>query len=211
MNDTAATTPAPSVMPGRGLLIALGILNIVFGIIAMGSPMIAGTAVTIVIGILLLGSGIFELVHAFQTKGWKIGFGSFISGALAILGGGLVMARPVYGMVVLTWILAFYFVLDGVIRSVSAFQLKPAQGWGWILFGGLVTVLLGLMIWGGWRVSGLWGVGLLVGIRILMSGWTMLLLGLAAGSLAKQAEAMVAADAAATQAPAPDTPPEASE
>lgn len=189
MNDTTAAAPPSSAIPGRGLLITLGILNIFFGIVAMGSPMIAGTAVTIVIGAMLLVSGIFELVHAFQTKGWKIGFGSFISGALAIAGGILIMSRPVSAMAFLTLALAFYFMIDGAVRIAQSFSLRPTKGWVWILFGGVVTVLLGLMIWRGWPVSGVWAVGILVGVRILMSGWTMLLLGLAAGTLAKEAEA----------------------
>lgn len=189
MNDTAAAEPSPAAIPGRGFLITLGILNILFGIVAMGSPFLTGKAVTILIGVMLLVSGIFELVQAFQTKGWKIGFGSFISGALAIAGGIFIMSCPVSSLAVLTLVLAFFFIIDGIVRCVSAFSLRPTRGWLWVLFGGVITAVLGIMIWRGWPVSGLWAVGILIGVRILMSGWTMLLLGLAAGSLAKQAEA----------------------
>ena len=170
---------------GRGCLMVLGVLNIIFGFVAIGSPLMAGTAATMVIGAMLLISGIFELVHAFSTGGWKSGVVAFLGGALAILGGGLVLSRPLFGLAMLALILAIYFVVDGVVRIAWGFRARPLPGWGFVLFGGVASLLLGLMIWRGWPLSGLWAVGVLVGIRILLSGWTMLLLGVTIGDIEK--------------------------
>ncbi len=131
---------------GRGCLMVLGVLNIIFGFVAIGSPLMAGTAATMVIGAMLLISGIFELVHAFSTGGWKSGVVAFLGGALAILGGGLVLSRPLFGLAMLALILAIYFVVDGVVRIAWGFRARPLPGWGFVLFGGVASLLLGLMI-----------------------------------------------------------------
>jgi len=168
---------------GRGCLMVLGVLNIIFGFVAIGSPLMAGTAATMIIGAMLLISGIFELVHAFSTGGWKSGVVAFLGGALAILGGGLILSRPLYGMAMLALILAVYFVVDGVVRIAWGFRARPLPGWGFVLFGGVASLFLGLMIWRGWPLSGMWAVGVLVGVRILLSGWTMLFLGMTIGQI----------------------------
>jgi polyhydroxyalkanoate synthesis regulator phasin len=85
--------------------------------------------------------------------------------------------RPLVGLVTMTLLLAIYFLIDGISEIVAAFKIKPDQGWGWVLFNGIIAVLLGFMIWRQWPVSGAWAIGLLVGIHILMTGWSMIILG----------------------------------
>ncbi len=162
-----------------GYLIGLGVLNMILGFVAIGSPWMAGTVAVMIIGVMLLLSGIFEILHAFSSPGGKPGFLMFLGGLLALAGGGLVLARPLYGLAVLALILAVYFAVDGITRMTCALKARPLPGWGWMLFNGLVSLFLGLMIWRGWPLSGLWAVGILVGIRIFMAGLTMLVLGMA--------------------------------
>ena len=114
---------------GSGCLTALGILNIIFGLIAMGAPLMTGNAVTIVIGAALLASGILELIHSFSTRGQKAGIVSFLSGAFAIVGGGLILTRPLFGLVALTLMLASYFVVEGILRCLWAFKMRSTAGW----------------------------------------------------------------------------------
>lgn len=170
-----------------GFLIGLGVLNMILGFIAMGSPWMAGTIAVILVGIMLLLSGFFEILHALRSPSEKPSLLMFLGGLLALAGGGLVLARPLYGLAVLALILAFYFALDGITRIVSAFNAHPVPVWGWMLFNGLISLFLGLMIWRGWPLSGLWAVGILVGIRIFMAGLTMILLGLAARGIQSNA------------------------
>ena len=179
-NNTAGIAKKP-----RGLLITLGILNIIFGFVALGSPLIAGAAVTLLIGIMLTLSGVFELVFAFSKHGWKAGVFTFIAGIISILVGVFIMANPAAALLTLTLILSIYFVVDGVSKIVASFKTQTGPGRGMGVFGGVVSLLLGIMIWRQWPVSGVWAVGILVGIRILFTGWGMLFMGMAAGSESK--------------------------
>ena len=176
MNDVLNQSTDSTCACGRGCLTGVGLLNMMLGFVAMGSPWMAGTVAVMMIGIMLLLSGFFELVHAFSIRGGKSGWVAFLGGALGIAGGTLILARPLYGLALLALVLAVYFVVDGIARIASAFQARPIPGWGFALFSGVVTLLLGLMIWRNWPLSGLWAVGILVGIRIFMAGLTMLFL-----------------------------------
>jgi len=81
-------------------------------------------------------------------------------------------------------LIAIYFLVDGISEIIAAFKIKPDQGWGWVLFNGIIAVLLGFMIWRQWPVSGAWAIGILVGIHILMTGWSMIILGTGARRVA---------------------------
>ena len=160
-----------------GLLIFLGALTVVFGCIAIGAPLITGVAVSIVVGALLFIAGIAQVVHAFKSGQWGTGILGTLIGALGVIAGLLMMFRPVMGLLTITLMLAIYFIVDGIFEIIASFKIKPDSGWGWVLFNGIIALLLGLMIWRQWPVSGAWAVGLLVGIHILFSGFSMIFLG----------------------------------
>lgn len=168
---------AKEVRKGGGWVVGLGFLTVLLGLFAMGSPAVAGAATSIFVGSFILIGGIFELIHAFQGNGWKAGILAFLGGALSIFCGVFMLARPLHAVVALTLVLAIFFVVDGIGRIVMSFKLKPESGWGVILFSGIITTILGFMIWRQWPVSGLWAIGLLVGIRILFAGISMITLG----------------------------------
>jgi len=161
-----------------------GIITVILGVLAMMAPMISGLAVAVLIAMLLIVAGIFRLVWAFGAESFGKGMFAFLIGGLTLLAGVLVLIRPMVGLMSLTLLLAVYFVVDGIFEIIASFQIKPAQGWGWLLFGGIVSVLLGWMIWSDWPVSGLWAVGILVGIKLLFVGFTMISLGSAGRKLA---------------------------
>ena len=160
-----------------GFLIFLGILTVIFGIVAIGSPLITGVAVAVFVGFLLLASGVAQIIHAFKSKQWGTGFWGTVIGVLGVAAGLLMVFRPLVGLVTMTMLLAIYFLVDGISEIIAAFRIKPDQGWGWVLFNGIIAVLLGFMIWRQWPVSGAWAIGLLVGIHILITGWSMIILG----------------------------------
>jgi uncharacterized membrane protein HdeD (DUF308 family) len=168
------------------MLIFLGILCIVLGMLAIGCPFVAGSMVTIVVGALMLVAGISEILHSFHAPAHKAV--TFFKGLLSLVAGGLILARPLMGMAMLTLMLAIYFIIDGIMWCVMAFKLKPQRGWGMGLFNGIITFVLGGMIWRQWPVSAVWAIGVLVGIRIMMAGWTMLFFSSAAGAVAKELE-----------------------
>jgi uncharacterized membrane protein HdeD (DUF308 family) len=174
-----------------GLLIFLGVLTVIFGVIAVASPMITGVAVTVFVGFLLLASGVTQMIHALKSKQWGTGFWGTLIGVLGVVAGLLMIFRPMIGLVTMTLLLAVYFLVDGISEIIAAFRIKPDQGWGWVLFNGVIAVLLGFMIWRQWPISGAWAIGLLVGIHILLTGWSMIILGTGARRVAGAIEEKV--------------------
>lgn len=159
--------------------IVLSALMIAAGVLAIFSPAVAGVAVTVFFGWMLIFSGLLHLVFAWQAGRpgavvWEI--------LIGILYGGIglyLLAQPVAGLQSLTLALAMYLVIEGVLEFVLSFQLRPLPGTGWVLFDGIVTLLLAVMIASAWPVSAGWAVGTLVGISMLFSGVTRLMLSVA--------------------------------
>jgi uncharacterized membrane protein HdeD (DUF308 family) len=96
------------------------------------------------------------------------------------------LGRPLLGLASLTLVLAVYFLVDGIFQIITAFQIKPHEGWGWVLLSGLAASLLGYLIWSQWPFSGVWAVGILVGINLFMSGWSMIACGGTAREIARE-------------------------
>jgi len=159
--------------------IAISMLMIVTGALAIGLPMVAGFAVTVVVGWLLIFSGALHLAFA-----WRGGQASGVVWEL-LLGlaygmiGFYVLANPVAGLTSLTFAVAVYLLLEGILEFILSFQLRPAPGSGWLLVDAIVTVGLAAMIWSTWPSSTAWVVGTLVGISMLFSGITRFMLSLA--------------------------------
>jgi uncharacterized membrane protein HdeD (DUF308 family) len=167
--------------------IILAILLIVLGLVAIILPTLASIGVARVISWLLLFDGIFQLVHAFRSKGvgrtiWKLLV------AILYVGAGLyLLAQPLLGLVGLTLILAVFFSVEGAMDIITYVWTHKDPGSEWLLLHGVVTLLLGLMIWRRWPVSSFWALGIIVGISMLVSGTTRLLMALKGRQLAAAA------------------------
>jgi len=165
----------------------VGILVVVAGILALLSPLVAGLAIAMTVGVLLIASGISRLFLAFRMGSFGHGLLVFALGALAIIIGGYMISRPGMALETLTLVLAFYFAVDGVFQILWAFRLRPIKGWGWSLFSGIVSLALGVMIWRQFPVSGVWAVGTLAGIQMVFGGSSVASLCAAARGAAKDA------------------------
>jgi len=174
-----------------GFLIFLGVITVIFGVLAVGAPLMTGIAVAVMVGFLLLFMGIARIVHALKSGQWGTGIWGTIVGLLAAIAGLMTIFRPMVGLMSLTLFLAVYFLVDGICEIIAAFKMKPDLGWGWLLFNGVIAVVLGVMIWRQWPVSGAWAIGILVGIHILMTGWSMIILGTGARKVAGAIEDVV--------------------
>jgi len=139
--------------------------------------MIPGLAVTVVIGALLVAAGVAKSVYAFSADTFLRGLFQFLFGGITALAGVVVLGRPLLGLATITMVLVIYFLVDGVMAIVLGFRAKPIKGWGWMVFSGIAAVVFGVLIWRDWPLSGQWAVGILVGARLLISGWTMIVLG----------------------------------
>jgi len=153
---------------GAGM--AVGILVVVAGLLALLSPLVAGLSIAIAVGVLIIASGVSRLFLAFKMGSFGHGFLVFLLGLLSIFIGGYMVARPGMALATLTLVLAVYFAVDGGFQIIWAFRLRPIQGWGWSLFSGIVSLALGTMIWRQFPVSGVWAVGTLAGIHMVFGG-----------------------------------------
>ena len=165
--------------------ILLSILLIIFGFLAITLPTATSIGFTLLIGWLVLFGGLVQFIHAFQSKGighivWKLLVAVFYLAAGAYL-----IARPALGLASLTLALAIFFVAEGVVDVAAYFSTRKSVGSAWMLLDGIVTLVLGLMIWNRWPGTSLWVIGTLVGINMLMTGITRLMMAVAARKLLK--------------------------
>lgn len=172
MNDTAK-----SMTKGPGWGIAWGILTIVFGLLAMSAPLVSGLAVTLLIGYVLLGGGIAMLIFAFQAPSLGKVLLKLLFAVLTVVAGLAVIFQPGLALAQLTLLLGFVFIVDGVMGFIVAWNVKPANGWGWMTANALITLALGVMILKGWPAASLVVIGVLVGVRLLFAGLAMLTIG----------------------------------
>ena len=172
-----------------GLGMALGIGIVIAGVLAVISPFIAGLSVTIAVGVLMIATGVSRLFLAFKMGTFGRGLLMFVLGALTLVAGGYLVARPGMGLATLTLVLAAYLFVDGIFEIIHAFRLRPIKGWGWRLFSGIAALVLGVMIWRQFPVSGMWAVGTIAGIHMIFAGSSMASLSRAARGAAKEAQA----------------------
>ena len=165
-----------------GLAIVVGLLIMVMGILAMGAPLMAGLSVSMMVGLLLMICGMGQML--FSSKVDKRAFTIFI-GLFNVVIGGFMLSNIIMALDTLTIVLAFYLIASGIYEAVVAFQIKPVSGWGWMLTGAIVSFFLGGMIWSQFPASGVWAIGLLIGVRLFFSGWTLLMLGIAGKGIKK--------------------------
>jgi len=163
-----------------GKSIVWAIVLIIFGFLAICLPFLTSWGVVLVIAWLIVFSGAFQFIHAFQSQGighilWKL-----LVAILYLIVGIYFLLNPLLGVAAFTLALAIFFVIEGVMDLVAYFQTRAIPGSGWILFDGIVTLILGILVWRQWPSSSLWVIGTLVGISMIFTGMTRLMLSLAA-------------------------------
>lgn len=168
--------------PNWGWLLVLGIVMVVLGVIALFIMPAATIATVLVLGWLLMISGVIEMVHAIRVRRWGGLFLHLIGGVLGILVGLLVVTHPIAGALAWTLLFASFFTVIGLFRLIAAIQLKFSN-WGWAVFDGIITLALGVLLWAEWPWSGFWFVGLALGISLLLRGWSYIMLALALRNL----------------------------
>jgi len=169
--------------------IVLSILMIVAGILAIMSPLAAGEAVTVIVGVLFIFSGVAHIVFGWEvrelrTKGatvWEM-----LLAALYVVLGVYLLSHVSLGLTSLTLALALYLFVEAVLEFVLSFQLRPLPGSGWFMFDGIVSLILAILIWRTWPANTIWVIGTIVGISMLFSGISRLAFSMAAHGLVKE-------------------------
>src|SRR3979411_1859046 len=162
-----------------GWIIALGVVYLLAGFIALGSVAMATVASVLVVGVMMIIAGVAEVFSAFQIKSWGKFLFWVLLGVLYIIAGFVTFENPLLAAALLTLILGASLVASGVMRIILAFSMKRETPWIWVLLSGVITLLLGLLILGHWPVSSLSILCLFLGIHLLMAGagWIGLRLG----------------------------------
>lgn len=147
-----------------------GILLCLLGVMVLSSPFVFGVGATIAMGVLLIIGSVVQIYHAVKERS-KPGFWfSLITGLLMGIIGVLVIMHPMISMLMLTLILISYLVIQGFFKAIYAFQLRPLQGWGWVLFSGIISSILGIFLLFQFPVSALYVLGIFLGIDLIMLG-----------------------------------------
>lgn len=160
----------------RGWQLAWGVLLIVTGVFAVLMPGVAALATALVFAWLLILGGGFEIAYAIQTRtragfGWKLA-----SGIVTLLLGIAILVMPLAGVASLALLVGAFLFVGGVTRTLLAFRLKPAAAWGWVLFDGILSIVIAILIAIGWPQSSLAFIGLLTGFWLITAGvWRIML------------------------------------
>ena len=175
----AQQTPSDVVRQASTWSILCGVLLVVLGMFAVGSPALAAVAVNAVIAWLIVLAGVVHLFLAFHAHRagsllWKL-----VVGIAYVFFGVYLIAHPALGVASLTLVLGSLFLVEGIFDLALFFQMRAVGGSSWILVDGIITLLLGLMIYLQWPSSSNWAIGTLVGVSLIISGVTRLMLSLA--------------------------------
>jgi uncharacterized membrane protein HdeD (DUF308 family) len=161
--------------PGRGWFMALGIVLIILGALAVSAAFITTLLSVSFIGWLLLIGGAVLVIQSFTVRRWSGFFLEIFTGLLYMLIGLMLVSHPLASAASFTLLLAAFFIVGGIFRIIGSLVHRPAH-WGWVLLNGLVAVLLGVMIWAQWPVSALWVIGTFVGIDMIIAGWSFVMM-----------------------------------
>jgi uncharacterized membrane protein HdeD (DUF308 family) len=153
-----------------GWILALGIVYVIAGFVALGSVVMATVASVLVVGVMMIVAGVAEIINAFQLKGWGKFLIWLLLGALYIVAGFVTFENPLLAAAILTLFLGASLVASGIMRIILAFSMKHEQPWIWLLLSSIITLLLGLLILARWPISSVYVLGIFLGIDLVMAG-----------------------------------------
>jgi len=186
MTDQVIRRPsiADSLRANWGWFLALGIVFIVGGAFAIAMPLIGGVAVTLVVGWSLIFVGTLQLVQAWRIRSSGAFIWQLIIGLIVLVGGLAMIVNPIVATVTLTLLLGVIFLAKGIVQLFLGLRLRPHEAWGWIVAAGGLAAIVGILILLSWPSSAGWALGTLAGISLIFSGWSYVMIALAARRLA---------------------------
>ncbi len=167
-----------------GWVVAFGVISLIAGVIALGSVVMATESAVFIVGIMMLVVGVFEIFTAFGARGWGKFLLWLLLGALYVFAGFACLNNPFVAATLLTLMLGIALIVGGLVRIFLATQMKHGTPWGWVVFSGILSFLLGLMIVAHWPASSFYTLGIFLGIDLIFIGAGWLTMGLALKKLA---------------------------
>src|SRR5580704_10835659 len=179
LTDSQVISDTAPLRAKSGWIVALGVVYLLAGLIALGSVVMATVASVFVVGVMMIVAGVAEVFSAFQIKSWGKFLLWVLLGVLYIVAGLVTFENPLLAAALLTLILGASLVASGIMRIILAFSMKRETPWILVLLSAVITLLLGLLILAHWPVSSLYILGLFLGIDLIMAGAGWIGLGLA--------------------------------
>jgi uncharacterized membrane protein HdeD (DUF308 family) len=178
----------PAAMSGMranwGWLLAIGIIFVIGGALAILAPSAASIAVTLVVAVVFVWIGIMQIIQSFSDKSWAGFAWQLIIGIIILLGGLAVYFNPLLGTLTLTLVVAAMFIAKGIFQLILGFRMRPHSGSGWIIAAGVLSIIVGILIWVQWPSAALWALGTLAGISLIFTGWSYIAMAIAVRRLA---------------------------
>ena len=172
-------TPSSIVRKASTLSTVWGVSLIILGMLAVGSPFLAAVAVNALIAWLIILAGVVHLIVAFHAREAGSVIWRLLVGLAYLFFGAYIIGHPTLGVVSLTLVLGSLFLIEGILNIALFFKVRSVHGSSWLLIDGIITLLLGLMIYVQWPSSSAWAIGTLVGVSMIFSGITRVMLSLA--------------------------------
>lgn len=156
----------------------LGIVLLLGGFAAIAFPFLSTIAAKLALGWIFLFAGVMTVVHAFSAGNWRGFLWNLLIGILYAVAGAYLVFFPLAGILTLTMLVAVLFLVDGVLEIIMAYRLRPHSGWGWVMASGIAALIAGVLIASQLPSSATWVIGFLVGIKMIMAGWSFIALAL---------------------------------
>ena len=156
-----------------GWIVGFGIVSLIAGVIALASTVMATASAVLIVGVMMLFTGVAEVVAAFNAKDWGHRLLWLLLGALYVFAGFVCLQNPFAAATILTLMLGIALIIGGLLRVFLATRMKQGTPWGWVVFSGIMSFLLGLMIVAQWPASSFFVLGIFLGIDLIFigSGW----------------------------------------
>ncbi len=155
-----------------------GFAVMLLGMLCIVAPFVSGLAVNLTVAVAVLAAGMVMATYAFKAGSFGRGFMQFLFGGITILAGVVMLAQPVVSLFALTVILIAWFLVDGIFAIIQGIRSKGVPGRGWVIVSGIASVILAVLLYRQWPDSGKYAIGLLTGIRLIFSGWSIAMLGM---------------------------------
>lgn len=165
-----------------------GFAVVIMGVLAIMAPFLSGIGTTMLLAILVTAAGLVTTVYAFKAGSFGKGLFQFLFGGITVVCGIFMFITPGLSMLSLTAVLMGYFLIDGIFGIITGFKAKPAQGWGWIVVSGIASIALAYFLYSDWPISGQYAIGILVGIRLIFTGWSMAMVGAVGDAVSDEIE-----------------------
>lgn len=163
-----------------GWIVALGVIFMIAGVIALGSVVAATASAVLVVGVMMIMAGVAEIIAAFSCKGWGRSLLWALLGVLYVAAGFIAFNNPAFVATILTLFLGIALAVGGIVRMFLAWNMREAgKPWGWIAVSGLISILLGLVIIAKWPYSSAYVLGIFLGVDLIFIGSGWITMGLA--------------------------------